>query len=48
MYFKSLVDILVNRAELIGAERRMMKVHRRGGGVRQRIDGATRIAVSVQ
>lgn len=26
MYFKSLVDVLVNRAELIGAERRMMKV----------------------
>lgn len=26
MYFKGLVDIVVNRAELIGAERRMMKV----------------------
>eukprot|EP00752_Nemacystus_decipiens_P010357 g9227.t1 len=29
LYFKSLVDILVNRAELIGAERRMMKIHDR-------------------
>jgi len=28
MYFKGLVDIIVNRAELIGAERRMMKVRR--------------------
>ncbi|CAB1113941.1 unnamed protein product [Ectocarpus sp. CCAP 1310/34] len=29
MYFKGLVDIVVNRAELIGAERRMMKIHDR-------------------
>lgn len=29
LYFQSLVDILVNRAELIGAERRMMMVRHR-------------------
>lgn len=31
LYFQRLVDILVNRAELIGAERRMMKVRGRCG-----------------